>query len=86
MKKVYSKPLLEVEVYKLNSDIASNCGKKVSFGPEAIGKETCEEFKDAFEVATYGLAKSTGETPFYNDGSANCDCYYSSGGGLYFTS
>ncbi|MBQ8856523.1 MAG: hypothetical protein IJ024_00110 [Lachnospiraceae bacterium] len=85
MKKVYSKPLLEIEVYKLNADIAANCASHVSLGPEAPGKTVCDEFKDAFEVSSYGM-RAAGGTPFYEDGAANCDCYYSSGGGLYFTS
>lgn len=86
MKKVYSKPVVEIEVYEMNTDIASNCGERVSFGPEAPGKTTCDEFKDAFEVFSLYDMRSTGGTPFYDDGAANCDCYYSSGGGLYFTS
>ena len=85
MKKAYSKPLLEIEVYELNTNIAANCGSKVSLGPEAPGKVVCDEFKDAFEVFSL-YARTTAGTPFYDDGSANCDCYYSSGGGLYFTS
>lgn len=85
MKKAYSKPLLEIEVYELNTNIAANCGSKVSFGPEAPGKEVCDEFKDAFEVFSLD-ARAVGGTPFYDDGAAHCDCYYSSGGGLYFTS
>ena len=60
----------------------------ISLGPEAPGKTTCDEFKDAFEV--FGLrpyaSTNSGGTPFYNDGSAHCDCYYSSGSGNYFTS
>lgn len=85
MKKIYTKPRVEIEVYELNTDIASNCGDTVSLGPEAPGKITCEEFKDAFEVFNLG-ARAAGGTPFYSDGAANCDCYYSSGGGNYFTS
>ena len=85
MKKTYSKPLLEIEVYELNTNIAANCGETISLGPEAPGKTTCDEFKDAFEVFSLD-ARVTGGTPFYSDGSANCDCYYSSGDGLYFTS
>lgn len=85
MKKTYSKPLIEIEVYELNSEIASNCGTTVSLGPEAPGKTTCDEFKDAFDVFSISMY-STGGTPFYEDGAANCDCYYSSGGGIYFTS
>lgn len=89
MKKAYSKPVIEIEAYELSASIASSCGSKVTLGPEAPGKTTCEEFKDAFEVFAVipGVGiQSTGGTPFYSDGSANCDCYYSSGGGLYFTS
>ena len=85
MKKVYSKPSIEIEVYELNTDIASNCGQTVSLGPEAPGKTICDEFKDAFEVFSI-QSRAVGGTPFYSDGSANCDCYYSSGGGVYFTS
>lgn len=89
MKKPYAKPMIEIEAYELNASIAANCGDKVTLGPEAPGKEVCDEFKDAFEVFAVipGIGiQSTGGTPFYNDGSANCDCYYSSGGGIYFTS
>ena len=85
-KKIYSKPLVEIEVYELNASIASNCGNTVSLGPEAPGKTTCDEFKDAFEVFSISPYALTNGTPFYSDGAANCDCYYSSGGGSYFTS
>ena len=89
MKKAYHKPLIEIERYELNASIAANCGRVISLGPEAPNKHICDEFKDAFEVFSVipGLGiQSTGGTPFYSDGSANCDCYYSSGGGIYFTS
>ena len=90
MKKIYAKPLIEIETYELSASIAASCGSKVSLGPEAPGKTVCSEFKDAFEVFAFipslGIQSTGGGTPFYNDGSANCDCYYSSGGGMYFTS
>ena len=87
MRKTYMKPVAEIEVYKLDAAIASTCGDTVSLGPEAPGKTVCDEFRDAFEVYSLpGKARSTAGTPFYADGAANCDCYYSSGGGLYFTS
>lgn len=89
MKKIYTKPFIEIEAYELNASIAANCGEPVSLGPEAPGKDTCTEFEDAFEVKTLipGISiQSVGDKPFYADGAANCDCYYSSGGGLYFTS
>ena len=52
--------------------------------------DVCKEFKDGYEVHSVipglGIQSVTGGTPFYNDGSANCDCYYQSGGSGYFTS
>lgn len=84
MKKTYAKPLAEIEVYQLNAAIAANCGEVVSLGPEAPGYEVCEEYKDAWEV--FALQPRAGGTPFYADGQASCDCYYSSGGGTLFTS
>ena len=89
MKRIYEKPLIEIETYVLNASIAANCGETVSLGPEAPGKTVCKEFEDAWEV--FGIkpgmsTMSTGGNPFYSDGAADCDCYYSSGGGVYFTS
>lgn len=86
MKKVYSKPTLEIEVYEMSSNIAHNCGSIVTLGPEAPGKDICKEFEDAWDVFSLKSTRATGGTPFYSDGAANCDCYYSSGGGIYFTS
>ena len=89
MKKEYMNPYVEVEVYELDAAIAANCGQVISLGPEAPGKEICKEFEGAFDVFSLRpnlSTASTGGTPFYNDGSAHCDCYYSSGSGNYFTS
>lgn len=87
MKKLYTKPMIEIESYVLSDAIAAGCGKSVSLGPEAPGYTICDEFKDAFEVMSVNpKARTSGGTPFYADGAANCDCYYSSGGGIYFTS
>lgn len=89
MKKIYAKPMIEIETYELSASIAASCGSKVSLGPEAPGKTVCSEFEDAFDMFAFipGVGiQSTGGTPFYSDGAANCDCYYSSGGGVYFTS
>ena len=84
MKKTYMKPYIEVEVYTLDAAIALNCSPIVTLGPEAVGKTTCDEFKDAFDtdsISTFSVKK-----PFYADGSANCNCYYSSADSTYFTS
>lgn len=89
MKKIYSKPSIEIEVYELNAAIALNCSEIISFGPEAPGHEVCSEFEDAFEVTAFrpGISVFADHgTPFYGDGSANCDCYYTSGSQSYFTS
>ena len=85
MKKEYQKPIIEIEVYQMDAAIAVSCSFKVSLGPEAPGKDVCAKFEDAFEVTGVTTYASRG-TPFYSDGSVNCDCYYSSGGGGYFTS
>lgn len=86
MKKTYSKPVVVIEVYEMNTDIAANCGQVLTLGPEAPGYMICDEFKGAFgdddDFATFSLRN----TPFYEDGAANCDCYYTSGGKGYFTS
>lgn len=90
MKKNYVKPLVEIETYELSASIAANCGKVITFGPEAQDVVTCDEFKKGFDEIQgmrpdYSIM-TTGGKPFYSDGSADCDCYYSSGGGIYFTS
>ena len=93
MKKIYSKPLIEIEDYELNASIASNCGSVITLGPEGIGVDegsVCQEFKDGYEVHSVipglGIQSTANGTPFYEDGSAKCNCYYSSGDGLYFMS
>lgn len=92
MRKVYSKPSIEIEVYELNAAIAANCGTRISFGPGAEERpdlEVCKEFEGAFDVVWLNPGASvfsTGHTPFYADGAANCDCYYTSGNNGYFTS
>ena len=89
MKKNYSKPMIEVESYKLSASIAANCKSVISLGPGADGVSVCDEFKDAWEVFSVipgaGI-QTAGGKPFYEDGTAKCTCYYSSGGGIYFTS
>ena len=90
MKKTYAKPVIEIEAYTLSASLAATCGNTVTLGPEAPGKITCEEFKDAYEVVSVipgiGIMSTTKNTPFYADGAASCDCYYTSGGLGYFTS
>lgn len=86
MKKAYVKPVLELEMYTLNADIAGNCGNKVTLGPGIVQsngqiQSICDEFNDPWAMAL------SVDTSFYdeNTGSA-CTCYYSAGGEGYFTS
>lgn len=86
MRKMYMRPVIEVEAYTLDQTIAGNCGNVVTLGPGDYAGSVCDAFKDDFEiVATFSAARSG--TSFY-DGSVGpaCDCYYSSGGQGYFTS
>lgn len=90
MKKSYAKPLIEIESYELSASIAQGCTTPINLGPEAAGYETCDSFKDSFEMFAFipglGIQSTANGTPFYEDGSAKCNCYYSSGDGLYFMS
>lgn len=88
MKKLYTKPQIEIEVYQLDAAIAANCGVIISMGPGAPGVNACKEFGDSWVVTGMDgqVGTNAANTPFYADGSANCDCYYTSGGNGYFTS
>lgn len=90
MKKNYAKPVIEIETYALSASIAASCGSPISLGPAIGDHDVCDEFKDSWEtfavIPGIGIQSNTPGKPFYNDNSGECDCYYSSGGGLYFTS
>ena len=88
MKKEYMKPHVEVEVYELDAAIAANCGQVISLGPEAPGKDICDDYEGAFGEYSFrpNSKARSGGTPFYDDRSAGCDCYYTSGSNNYFTS
>ena len=83
MKKVYKKPVVEIEAYTLSEAIAAGCGWVVNMGPEDFTGKTCSDFGDnPFAVVGNSLGAS-----FYNgiDGP-ECDCYYTSGQEGYMTS
>lgn len=90
MKKTYTKPLIEIEAYELSASIAANCGNVITLGPGIPGSqeyEQCKEFiNSGFLSIIPGVGIMSADKPFYADGAANCDCYYSSGGKGYFTS
>lgn len=83
MRKAYSAPQLELEIYNLSASIASNCAVVVNNGP-AMGEHTaCEGYVDPFpSTSSYRLRPSN--VTFYED--TNCDCYTTQSGYGYWTS
>lgn len=84
MKKVYNKPLIEIEAYQLDASIAGSCGTAITLGPGDYAGKVCDEFGlDPFGIQSI----QANENPFY-DGTEGivCDCYYTSGNNGYFTS
>ena len=84
MKKKYEKPLIEIELYYTDSNIA-DCIDKVSWGPDAdmnaeygYANAVCSEYEDAFDVAA--ASDSSGYYQNWYEGS--CSCYLSSGNSL----
>lgn len=84
MKKVYEAPSLEIELYELDTSIASNCGTVVDMGPEGPGAvAVCKDYYDKAEEAYPD--STTWSLPHNVDFWNNCDCYYSASG-TFFTS
>ena len=86
MKKVYETPLVEIEKYELDANIASHCGIVVSNGPALGNHSQCSDYKDPFatqSAQTFSL-KRVYNVQFYEDN--NCDCYTTGGDYGYWTS
>ena len=82
MKKIYEKPMLEVEHYELDTSIASNCGYVVTSGPAHPDHDPCEDYYDLIGMPMpYNTNAVKYNIDFYDD----CDCYYSASG-IFFTS
>ena len=83
MKKIYSKPHIEIEGYELVSSIAANCDPIVNLGPEGPepGGVACSSYGN-----DYGPWSRSVGTSFYDGNMGGCDCYYTSGYEGYFTS
>lgn len=86
MKKVYKKPMVEIERYELSSSIASNCALVVNMGPEAPDAiEVCQDYYDKTGESRSGAAVSSYSLPhnvqFWSE--QTCDCYYSAGSGCF---
>lgn len=86
MKKTYVRPVLEIERYQLDTNIAGNCGIVVDNGPAIGDHKACDNYKDPFEMSS-GMAELMGgsyNVHFYED--TNCDCYTTGGNYGYWTS
>lgn len=80
MKKTYIAPSMEVELFELDTSIASNCATVVSNGPAMGSHDQCEDYDDPFGISTMSLHNVT----FYED--TNCDCYTTGGNTGYWNS
>lgn len=85
MKKIYKAPILEIEQYELDGNIASNCGIVVSNGPALGAHEQCDNYEDPFDISAYSVpTRGPYNVQFYED--TNCDCYTTGGDYGYWTS
>lgn len=86
MKKFYMKPSIEVDIYSLDTSIASHCGIVVHNGPAIGNYEECDDYHDPFgsEGASIMNNKPVHNVQFYED--TNCDCYTTGGDYGYWTS
>lgn len=86
LKKVYKKPMVEIERYELSGNIASNCALVVNMGPEADDAvKVCDDYyektgetKPNSSIASYSLPHNV---QFWS--KETCDCYYSAGSGCF---
>lgn len=86
MKKVYEAPALEMEVYQLDANIASNCAVVVTMGGYGggEGEPPCNDYLEMVGLPTtssYSLRPHN-----VNFWESNCDCYTTAGGLGFFTS
>lgn len=83
MKKKYESPVVKIEVYELNANIASNCALVTKPGPGIDGHTECEGYVGPWMQGTMVLSEYN--VNFYED-SQNCDCYTTGGGTGVWTS
>lgn len=85
MKKIYKAPVVEIEKYELDVNIASHCGIVVSNGPALGSHDQCSDYKDPFGgMSISALSDGPYNVQFYED--TNCDCYTTGGDYGYWTS
>ena len=84
MRKVYEKPVVEVELYQLSQSIATACATVVSLGPglpDDSSVAVCEEY--SVDTGSRSSA-STADTWLYDGtfySTDTCSCYHSLGDG-----
>ena len=89
MKKVYVAPALEIEVYRLDASIASNCEVVVVMGDHGgnvdDGEKYCSDYGEIVGIARIG---ETADPNAYNVNfwENTCDCYTTAGGPGFFVS
>lgn len=87
MKKVYEAPSLEIEIYQLDANIASNCTVVVTMGDYGGGSDDQPACNDYLEMVGKPLVTSySGRAYNVNFWETNCDCYTTAAGPGFFTS
>lgn len=85
MRKVYKKPVVEVELYQLSQSIATACATVVSLGPGGTYGDTTYEVCSEYKVDTGSRSgTSTVDTAVYEGSfysTDTCSCYHSLGDG-----
>ena len=86
MKRVYEAPVLEIEIYQLDANIASNCAVVVTMGDYGggEGEAACNDYLEMVGLPTitgYSLRQHN-----VNFWESSCDCYTTAGGDGFFTS
>ena len=86
MKRVYEAPVLEIEIYQLDANIASNCKVVVSMGDYGggEGESACDDYLAMVGLpATSSYSLRPHNVNFWEN---TCDCYTTAGGDGFFTS
>lgn len=85
MKRRYEKPIVEIENYELDANIASNCKRVITMGPVHPSHTVCDSYYQASGEPDPRTSEVSLFANYNVDFWENCDCY-TSASGLYFTS
>ena len=86
MKRVYEAPVLEIEIYQLDANIAYNCAVVVNMGDEGggTGQPACDDYLAMVGKPT--ISSFSAREYNVNFWESTCDCYTTAGGDGFFTS